>query len=169
MKMRSSLLQSFAGKDISIFMEQSTELTHITAPSEVQTWICRIYCHCNMPYDGKLMVKCTACGAWLHGICESRKGNNNFSDSRWSCSSCQFKKKQSEESRTLLRKKVDFFENLAHIAATNKETDLVISLYDELINLVPEFRFPKGLGHIGCFTEKLLSRCEEKNSRTNLS
>jgi len=24
-----------------------------------------------MPYDGKLIVKCTACGAWLHGVCES--------------------------------------------------------------------------------------------------
>jgi len=104
-KMRSCLLQSFAGKDISIFMERSTKLTHITAPSEGRPWICRIYCHCKMPYDGKLMVKCTACGAWLHGICESQKGNHNFCDSQWTCSSCQFKKKQSEESRTLLRKK----------------------------------------------------------------
>ena len=56
-------------------------------------------------------------------------------------------------------KKVQFFENLANIAATNTETDLAISLYDELINLVPEFRFPKGLGHIGCFTENQLKSC----------
>ena len=60
--------------------------------------------------------------------------------------------KKSEERRTLLLKKVQFFENLANVAATNTETDLAISLYDELINRVPEFRFPKGLGHIGCFT-----------------
>jgi len=32
-----------------------------------------------------------------------------------------------------LGEKVQCFENLSHIAATNKETDLVISLYDELI------------------------------------
>jgi len=70
---RSSLVQSFAGKDISIFLGQSTKLTQITAQSEVQTCICRIYCHCKMPCDGKLMVKCTACDAWLHGVCESQK------------------------------------------------------------------------------------------------
>ena len=170
-KMRSSLLQSFAGKDISIFMEQPIKLTHITAPSEVQTWNCRIYCHCKMPHDGKLMVKCTACDAWLHGICESQIGNNNFSDSQWTCSSCQFKKKQSEESRTFLRKKVEFVENLAHIAATNKETDLVISLYDDLS--CSWVSFSEGSWAHWMFhrksTEKLLPRCEEKNSRAKLS
>ena len=56
-------------------------------------------------------------------------------------------------------KKVQFFENLANVAGTNTETDLAISLYDELINLIPEFRFPKGLGHIGCFTENKLKSC----------
>ena len=54
-------------------------------------------------------------------------------------------------------KKVKFFENLANTAAANTETDLAISLYDGLINLVPEF--PKGLGHIGCFTENQLKSC----------
>jgi len=56
-------------------------------------------------------------------------------------------------------KKVQIFENLANIAATNIETDLAISYYDELINLVPEFRFPNGLGYIGCFTENQLKSC----------
>ena len=41
----------------------------------------------------------------------------------------------------------------------NKETDLVISLYGELIDFVPEFRYAKGLGHIGYFTKNQLKCC----------
>jgi len=100
-KMESSLLQSFAGKDIFIFLEQSTKLTHIAAPNEFQTWIGRIYCCCKIPYDGKLMMKCPA---WLHGICESKKFNNNFSDSQWSCSSCQFKKSSQKKAKRCCEK-----------------------------------------------------------------
>ena len=68
-------------------------------------------------------------------------------------------RKSSQKKAERCCEKSRVFENLAHIAATNKETDLVISLYDELIDLVSEFLFPKGPGHIGCFTENQLKSC----------
>jgi len=86
-----------------------------------------------MPHDGKLMVKCTACSALLHAAAFARVKKVTITSLILSGPARHASSRQSSQTKEERGEKVQCFENLSHIVATNKETDLVISLYDELI------------------------------------
>ena len=88
-KMRKELIRSLEDRNMENFLQQCT------SPKEgdvhiLYEWDCPVYCHCKMPDDGELMVRCPSCNDWFHKDCE--KGD--YTNPDWLCLTCHNRKAQ---------------------------------------------------------------------------
>ena len=64
--LRPALIQSFNERSFKALLHSS--VSKITRPhlQVLFTWKCKVHCHCRMPDDGLLTVKCIRCLYWYH-------------------------------------------------------------------------------------------------------
>ena len=91
--MRPAFLKCIDNNDLSTFLNDIVlSRSRLFKNDPLTSTQVRLYCHCKMPDNGELMVKCKRCKEWFHEACE--KGD--FENDDWLCCSCEEIKKWRE-------------------------------------------------------------------------
>eukprot|EP00794_Sanderia_malayensis_P018520 gene18520-20378_t len=66
--LREALVHSFEMREISHLVDSALVPSTADTKPVMFHWNCKVYCHCRMPDDGKLMVPCNLCRQWFHAL-----------------------------------------------------------------------------------------------------
>jgi hypothetical protein len=143
--MRKQLIRSIEERNMARFTEEVCTPIENKNVLILYEWKCRVFCHCKMPDDGKMMVQCVLCKGWFHTECEV----GEFKDPDWICSNCQ-KKKSKEASKN----QVNAFLLELQSTATKfpVESQPAQELYNAIASINKDYKLPDAETHIGCMT-----------------